>query len=97
LLNVAEGGDEPYCTLDDRRERIKEMNEVKDNWPQWRKDLEKIKFRAGKYVEFLKKSGMTDKIPEQYQKMGKFAKIRPDLFPGWVKHIPAYEAANGSA
>lgn len=77
LLNVAEGGDQPFCPRETREANGRKTAATVHGDPL-RKRLWRVKRELG---DSLKRGYVR---PETQRRMGELARRRPDLFPSWI-------------
>lgn len=80
LLNVAEGGDEPYCSPEQRSANAKKMNDrIKDDPLVYF-----IRHAKRTIAKALREGRVSDQRKEQ---MRECARKRPDLFGSWASVV----------
>jgi hypothetical protein len=83
LLNMADGGNQPYIDIPTCRKNAVKLNERRKNDPLFRRAWE-IKRAMGGHLRFLRREGAD---PEMYNKvvakLKYAAQKRPDLFACW--------------
>jgi hypothetical protein len=86
LLNVADGGEQPHMTKEQRQRNGKAVSELRAATPQ-KKRMYELKRNIGQFLHWAEKNGRTQSAAYlRIQEILKYvALVRPDLLPGkWV-------------